>query len=161
MREVAEQIRSYLWVVLHHRYIVIISSVLICIIGWVTIDFLPDKYQAETKVYLDTQSVLKSLLQGLTVDSDTREQSAEVMQRTLVTRPNMKKVILETDLSLSVNGPEETERLIDNLMSTVRINSVSLLKKRSSNSNLYRIIYTNKDPLLAKNVIDVLLNILH
>ncbi len=159
MREVAEQIRAQLWIVLHHRYIALLAGIIICSAGWVVIEILPDKYQAETKVYLDTQTVLKSLLQGLAVDNNAREQSAEVMQRTLVTRPNMQKVILETDLNLKVNGPEETERMIDDLMGTVRINSISLLKQRNSNSNLYRISYMDEDPVIAKNVIEVLLNI--
>jgi len=159
MREVAEQILAQLWVVLHHRYIALITSIIICSAGWVFIEFIPDKYQAETKVYLDTQSVLKSLLRGLAVDTDTRERSAEVMQRTLITRPNMQKVVLETDLNLDVNGPLETERLIDRLMKDIKINSVSLLRGRQSNSNLYRISYSDKDPEIAKSVIVVLLNI--
>ena len=159
MREVAEQILAQLWVVLHHRYIALITSIIICSAGWVFIEFIPDKYQAETKVYLDTQSILKSLLRGLAVDTDTRERSAEVMQRTLITRPNMQKVVLETDLNLDVNGPLETERLIDRLMKDIKINSVSLLRGRQSNSNLYRISYSYKDPEIAKSVIIVLLNI--
>ncbi|NKB37594.1 MAG: hypothetical protein GKR93_10555 [Gammaproteobacteria bacterium] len=159
MREIAEQLRAQLWIILHHRYIALITAIVICSIGWVGINFIPDEYQAETKVYLDTQSVLKSLLQGLAVDNNTREQSAEVMQRTLITRPNMQKVVLETDLNLKLNGPQETERMIDSLMKNIKINSISLLKQRDSNSNLYLIRYTNRDPEIAKNVIVVLLNI--
>ena len=159
MREVTEQIRLYLWVVLHHRIIVLLTGIVICVAGWSYIEVIPDKYKAETKVYLDTQSMLKNLLAGLAVDNDSREQSAEVMQRTLITRPNMKKVILETDLNLTVNDPIATERLIDELIKNIKINSVSLLSKKSSNSNLYRISYTAEDPLIAKNVIEVLLNL--
>ena len=159
MREAVQQLLAQLWVVAHHRYIALVSSIVISCIGWVYIEFIPDMYKAETKVYLDTQSVLKSLLQGLTVDSDTREQSAQVMQRTLITRPNMQKVVLETDLNLTVNGPEETENLIDELMRSIKISSVNLLKKRGSGSNLYYIRYTNQDPDIAKEVIVVILNI--
>ena len=159
MREIAEQLRAQLWIVLHHRYIALITALILCCVGWISIEFIPDKYQAETKVYLDTQSVLKSLLQGLAVDSNSREQSAEVMQRTLVTRPNMQKVILETNINLKVNGPKEKERMIDSLIRDIKINSVSLLRERDSNSNLYLISYTNEDPEIAKDVIVVLLNI--
>ncbi|MFT7461003.1 MAG: polysaccharide chain length determinant protein (PEP-CTERM system associated), partial [Planctomycetota bacterium] len=159
MRELAEQLRAQLWIVIHHRYVALITAVIICCIGWVSIEFIPDKYQAETKVYLDTQSVLKTLLQGLTLADNMREQSAEVMQRTLITRPNMQKVILETDINLHINGPKETERMVVGLMEDIEINSVSLLKERNNSSNLYRISYANQDPELAKDVIVVLLNI--
>ena len=159
MRELAEQLLAQLWIVLHHRHIALVTGVIICCIGWGIIDFIPDRFQAETKVYLDTQSILKTLLQGLAVDNDTREQSAEVMQRTLITRPNMQKVILETDLNLQVNGGKDTEHMIDGLMADIKINSISLLQDKNAKSNLYRIHYVNKDPELAKDVIVVLLNI--
>ena len=159
MREVVEQVLAQFWVVLHHRYIVLISVAIICAIGWTGIEFIPDKYQAETKVYLDTQSMLTKLLKGLAADSDAREHSAQVMQRTLITRPNMQKVILETNLNLSVNGPQETEKMIDSLIQDIEIKSISLLKKKGGGSNLYRISYTHEDPEITKEVIVVLLNI--
>jgi protein tyrosine kinase modulator len=159
MREVVEQVMAQLWVVVHHRYIALFTSIVISCVGWFYVELIPDMYRAETKVYLDTQSILKSLLQGLAIDSDTREQSAQVMQRTLVTRPNMQKVILETDLNLKVNGPQETAKLVDDLMGAIEINSVNLLRKKRSSSNLYYIRYTYEDPDIAKDVIVVLLNI--
>lgn len=159
MREVVEQVMAQVWVVLHHRYIMLVTSFVICCAGWTYVEFIPDMYRAETKVYLDTHSVLKSLLQGIAIDNDTREQSAVVMQRTLITRPNMQKVILETDLNLTVNGPVETDRMIDSLMSEIKFSSVSLLKQKGSKSNLYLIRYANEDPKIAKDVIVVLLNI--
>ena len=159
MREVVELSLAQLWIVLHHRYIALVCAIIFCCVGWTVIEFIPDKYQAETKVYLDTQSVLKRLLQGLAVANSSQEQSAQVMQRTLITRPNMQKVILETDLNLTINGPIETEQMVDHLMQTIKISSVSLLKGQKGGSNLYRISYTDDDPVLAKDVIVVLLNI--
>jgi len=134
--------------------------VLTCFIGWGVVEKLPNKYQAQTKVYLDTQTVLKSLLKGLAIDNTAREQSAQVMQRTLVTRLNLKKVIDNTDLNLNIRDPLEYEKLIKSLASSIQISSVSLLKKQNSqSSNLYQMSYINSDPYIAKNVIDVLLNI--
>ncbi len=159
MREVVEQVLAQLWIILHYRNVTLAVAIVICCAGWVAIEFIPDRYRAETKVYLDTQSILKNLLEGLAIDSDTREQSAEVMQRTLITRPNMQKVILETDLNLTINGPKETEQMIDSLMQDIKINSVQLVKKSRTNSNLYLISYISEDPEMAKDVIVVLLNI--
>ena len=160
MREAAEQVYEQLWIALHHRRIALLCAVLTCLIGWGVVEKLPNKYQAQTKVYLDTQTVLKSLLKGLAVDNTMREQSAQVMQRTLVTRLNLKKVIDETDLNLNIRDPLEYEKLIKSLASSIQISSVSLLRKQNSqSSNLYQMSYINSDPNIAKNVIDVLLNI--
>jgi protein tyrosine kinase modulator len=160
MREAAEQVYEQLWIALHHRRIALLCAVFICVIGWTVVEKLPNKFQAQTKVYLDTQTVLKSLLSGLAVDNKIREQSAQIMQRTLVTRLNLKKVIDETDLNLNIKNPLGYEKLIKNLGSSIQISSVSLLARQNpQSSNLYRISYTNTDPVLAKNVVDVLLNI--
>ncbi len=160
MREAAEQVYEQLWIALHHRRIALICAVLICFVGWAVVEKLPNKYAAETKVYLDTQTVLKSLLRGLAIDNTVREQSAEVMQRTLVTRLNLIKVIDETDLHLKAKNAVELGRLIDSLSKDIQISSVSLLSKQSAtSSNLYKISYINSDPNMAKDVVDVLLNI--
>jgi len=160
MREAAEQVYEQLWIALHHRRIALLCAVLICSIGWGVVEKLPNKYQSQTKVYLDTQTVLKSLLKGLAVDSQVREQSAQIMQRTLVTRLNLKKVIDETDLNLNIKDRFGHEKLIKSLASNVSISTVSLLgKKDSQSSNMYQISYIDSDPNLAKNVVEVLLNI--
>jgi len=162
MREAAEQVYEQVWIALHHRRIALLCAVLTCLIGWGVVEKLPNKYQAQTKVYLDTQTVLKSLLKGLAVDNIVREQSAQVMQRTLITRLNLKKVIDETDLNLNIRDPLDYEKLIKSLASNIQISSISLLKKQNSqsqSSNLYQMSYINSDPNIAKNVIDVLLNI--
>lgn len=160
MREAAEQIYEQVWIALHHRRIALICAVMICFIGWAVVEKLPNVYQAQTKVYLDTQTVLKSLLRGIAIDNTVREQSAEVMQRTLITRLNLKKVIDETDLHLKAKNSVELEKLLDSLVKNIQISSVALLsKQQAQSSNLYRITYTNSNPKLAKDVVDVLLNI--
>ncbi len=157
MKELFDQIYHQLWVVLHYRWLVLSSTIVICLSGWIVVEYLPDQYEVETKVYLDSRTVLNSLLHGLTVDNKSREQSAEIMKKTLITRPNLRKVIYETDLNLSINNPLEMERMVDEFMQDIKFTSVSLLRGQSS--NMYRISYIHDDPELAKKVVDVILNI--
>src|SRR5688572_18900444 len=99
---------------------------------------IPDKYEATARVYVDTQSVLKPLLHGLTVQPNV-EQEVAILSRTLISRPNLQKLVRMTDLDLHVKTPEERERVIDGLMRTLFIRSVG-------RDNLYTIGFTHEQP---------------
>ena len=160
MREALEQINSQLWIVLHHRWIALVSALIICFCGWPVIKILPDQFQVEAKFFLDTTTVLKPLLQGLAVDSSVREESISLIKRTLTSRPNLLKVAQDTELDLTATNPKETEILLEKLKDSISINAVSISdNKRKDSDNIYNIIYTDTDPVLAKKVVDSLLNI--
>jgi polysaccharide chain length determinant protein (PEP-CTERM system associated) len=159
MDEIFEQINHYKWVLIHHRWFTLISAILICIGGWTTVQFIPDKYQSETRVYIDTETALKSLLTGIAVDNNVLENAASVIERTLLARPNLERLINETDLKLKIvdTDPLQVEKLLGQLASDTKITSVSL-GGRNESRNIYRITYSHTDPKLAKDVVDALLN---
>lgn len=159
MKEIIDQINYFKWTALHHRWLALLCGIVICAVGWTYVKSMPDQYRAETRVYLDTQSVLNAILEGLAVDSQAREHAAQVMQRTLVARPNLEKVIGETDLNLGIKNEADMEKTISSLESNINISTDALVRSREGGSNMYRISYTNQDPQLAKSVVDVLLNI--
>src|SRR5688572_477265 len=111
---------------------------------------IPDKYEATARVYVDTQSVLKPLLHGLTVQPNV-EQEVAILSRTLVSRPNLQKLVRMTDLDLEVKTPEEREKLIDALSRRVYISSIG--------NNLYAIGFADPKPAQATRVVQSLLSI--
>src|SRR5688572_22332012 len=111
---------------------------------------IPDKYEATARVYVDTQSVLKPLLQGLTVQPNV-EQEVAILSRTLVSRPNLQKLIRMTDLDLNIKTPQEREKLIDELGRKVYI--------KSAGNNLYMIGFADPKPSQATRVVQSLLSI--
>ena len=111
----------------------------------------PDRYEATARVYVDTQSVLKPLMAGLSVQPNV-EQEVAILSRTLISRPNLQKLVRMTDMDLRVRTAEERERLIDALMRSVYIRSVG-------RDNLYTIGYTDPDQQQAHRVVQSLLSI--
>ena len=111
----------------------------------------PDRYEATARVYVDTQSVLKPLMSGLAVQPNV-EQEVAILSRTLISRPNLQKLVRMTDMDLRVRNAEDRERLIDGLMRTVYIRSVG-------RDNLYTIGYTDPDQQQAHRVVQSLLSI--
>jgi polysaccharide chain length determinant protein (PEP-CTERM system associated) len=111
----------------------------------------PDRYEASARVYVDTQSVLQPLLSGLTVQPNV-EQEVAILSRTLISRPNLQKLVRMTDMDLRVKTPEEREALIDHLMRKLFIRSVG-------RDNLYTIGFTHEQPAQAGRVVQGLLSI--
>lgn len=159
MREFLEIALTYLWMVIHHRWIALLSAILLSVLGWIGVGFIPDRYEVETRVYFDTQTVLKPLLEGLAVDNAIREQSAQLVRRTLSTRANLQKVITDADLDINVTDDEEMERLLEKLRDNIDIKTVDIPGVRPEQSNLYSIIYRHNDPAVAKKVVESILNI--
>ena len=123
---------------------------LTAVAGTVFVFLTPDKYEATARVYVDTQSVLKPLLSGLTVQPNV-EQEVAILSRTLISRPNLQKLVRMTDLDLNVKTQEERERLIDDLSRQVYI--------KSAGNNLYTIGFADPKPSQATRVVQSLLSI--
>src|SRR5512138_3809094 len=70
------------------------------VIGAVILLRIPDRYEATARVYVDTQTVLKPLMAGLTVQPNVDEQIT-MLARTLIARPNIEKIIRSADLDVT------------------------------------------------------------
>jgi polysaccharide chain length determinant protein (PEP-CTERM system associated) len=112
---------------------------------------LPDDYQASARVYVDTQGILKPLMAGMTTMPNV-EQQVTFMRRTLISRPNLEKVIRMVDLDIKSHGDQDREQLIDELGSQIRIGG-------TDRDDIYTISYSNPNPKLGKDVVQSLLTI--
>lgn len=112
---------------------------------------LPDQYEAKARIYVDTQSVLKPLMQGLAVPSNV-EQQVTILSRTLISRPNVEKLIRMADLDLAVKTREQREALVDSLMKRLQISS-------AGRDDLYALSYKDTDPARAKRAVQALVSI--
>src|SRR6266851_1086055 len=76
---------------------------LVCLAGWTVVMNLPNTYQTSSRIYVDSETLLRPLLRGLAVQTDLASQ-VEYMQRTLLSRPNLDNVIRMTDLELQATS---------------------------------------------------------
>ncbi|WP_119418797.1 XrtA system polysaccharide chain length determinant [Desertibaculum subflavum] len=134
------------------RWIALALAWLICLVGWAVVAVLPNNYSASTRVYVDTDSLLAPLLKGLTVEPNLAQQ-VQVMQRTLLTRPNVERVIRMADLDLKARNQQEHDALVESLSSRIEI-----LGDRGAR-NLFAINYSSSDAAEALRVVQSLLTI--
>lgn len=153
MQEIIEQIVDYLKGIWLKRRFIIISTWLICPLAWLVISQLDNVYESEARIYADTQSILGPLLKGLTVKTDPEVQ-IRLMIKTLLSRPNLERITRMTDLDVQANTPKAYEELIEDLKTDIIIR-----KTGGRNENIFTITYKNKDPEMAKNVVNSALTV--
>ncbi len=155
MQELFYQLLGYLKGIWNKRWSVMFVSWLICFIGWGVIYVLPDQYESKATIYVDTESLLKPLLEGLTVQQNTGQQ-INLMVKTLLTRPNIEKIIRLSDLDLSINDDNELDALVSDLQEDIQFKK----KGRGQRSpNVYDLLYINHNPEVAQIVLQSVITV--
>ncbi|MCE4557544.1 XrtA system polysaccharide chain length determinant [Pelomonas cellulosilytica] len=121
------------------------------LVGAVVVFVLPDRYEASARIYVDTQSILKPLMSGLAVQPNV-EQQVTMLSRTLISRPNVEKLVRMADLDLKSQSKAQQEALIETVTSNLSIQT-------SGRDNLYILGYRDRDPETAKRVVQSLMSI--
>lgn len=146
--QLAKRYGRILW---PYRWLALSVALVMSVIGSFYVFTMPPIYEVNAKLFVDTRSMLRPLMKGLAVNNDTLSSSAELMKRTLLTRPNVEKVARESDLDLETKSDREFESLISGLIENIKVSG-------TSRDNIYSITYSNRDPQRAKKVVDELLN---
>lgn len=150
IQEALDQILTYVKGVWIKKRYIIVSTWLICPIGWSYVASLPDQYASSARLYVDTSSLLRPMLRGLAVFNNAGDQVQTVAQ-TLLSRPNLEKIAREADLDITVTTQAEMDVLIEGLRSGIRLSS-------TSERNIYTIRYDSYSPELAQKIVQITLN---
>ena len=153
MQELFDDLLDYLKGIWIKRRYIIISTWLICPLGWVGVSMMPNIYESNARVYADTQSILAPLLKGLTVETNTDYQ-IRLMVKTLLSRPNLERISRMTDLDIRANTPKEYEEIIKNLREGIIIK-----KTGGRRENIFTISFEDRNPEMAKNVVQSALTV--
>ncbi len=151
MDELISQVSTFAKGAWKHRWWGLLAAWIVAIVASAAILRIPDKYEASARIYVDTQSILKPLMSGLAVQPNVNQQVA-MLSRTLISRPNVEKLIRMADLDLAAQSPAAREKLIEGLTSSLAIQS-------AGRDNLYTITYRDAVPPRAQRVVQSLVSI--
>ncbi len=146
------QLFSFLSSTWQYRWYGVAAAWILCIAGWIGVGVIPDQYQSEAKVYIDTDTLLRPLLKGLAVSNDA-DQQVSVMLRTLITRPNIEQVVRLTDPRVASLSARDLQDKITAIQQNVSLRSLGA-------KNLFGVSYTSRDPAYAQAVTQSLVSIL-
>ena len=100
MEELVAQISSIARGMWKHRWPGLAVAWLVAAVGAAVVLRVPDRYEATARIFVDTQSILKPLMSGLAIQPNT-DQQVVMLSRTLITRPNVEKLVRMADLDLA------------------------------------------------------------
>jgi protein tyrosine kinase modulator len=152
MQEVLSQIYSYLWGIWRYRWLALVVAWVIALGGWLVVWKMPDAYVATARIYVDTSSVLRPLLKGLAIQPNINER-VDMMTRTMLSRPNLEKLMRMTDLDLEISTEEEKEDMLEDLADAIT------LEGERRNASLYSVGVQHHDRDLAKRLVQALITV--
>ncbi|MCM5680323.1 chain length-determining protein [Schlegelella sp. S2-27] len=133
------------------RWAGLAAACVVALLGAVGVALMEDRYEATSRVYVDTQSVLKPLMAGLAFQPDI-DQQVRMLARTLVSRPNVERLMDMPEIALSPADPREREKALMKLMDKIKVTP-------SGGGNLYTISYRDTDPKRARRLVEGLVNL--
>src|SRR6202789_4708509 len=89
---------------------------LLGLIGWVVVFALPDRYEADARVFVDTRTALKPALQGLTTEQNVDAQINYVRQ-SLLEGPQLEAIAKTTGMLTATLTDERSRARILTMLS--------------------------------------------
>ena len=134
-----------------YRWLGVAVAWVVALIGTIAIFRIPDQYEATARIHVDTLSILKPLMAGLAVQPDV-DQQISMLSRTLISRPNVEKLVRMADLDLKNRSKAQQDATVDGLMKSLRIAG-------TGRDNLYLLSYRDTEAERAKRAIQSLVSI--
>lgn len=133
-----------------HRWKAVAVIWLVALVGWTGVRMLPDRYMSTARIYADADALLGMLLRGIAIDNSPAGQ-VDILQRTLLSRPNLERVIDRTQLADRVAHGEDRESLIRGLNTNLRF--------ATQGRNLFTVEFKDRDPRVAHDVVQQVVNL--
>ncbi|MCI0505895.1 MAG: Wzz/FepE/Etk N-terminal domain-containing protein [Gammaproteobacteria bacterium] len=161
MRETILQAITILRDIWRYRWQAMLVAWIACTIGWIVVFKLPDQYESKARIYIDSDSILKPLLRGISVESTDFREQLGLMTNKLLSRSNLEKVITMVDLDINARTTEEREALIINLGKNIKLSAVRTQQSegRREPPNLYEITSRGSNAKQVKDIVQALLTI--
>jgi polysaccharide chain length determinant protein (PEP-CTERM system associated) len=147
IREVLRVLRG-MW---NFRWAALVVAWVVAVLGAIVVWRIPDQFEASARIYVDTQSILKPLMAGLTVQPNVGQQ-INMLSRTLLSRPNLEKLVRMADMDLSASTKAEQDALIDRLGKDIQM-------RNTGRDNLYTLNFRDENQDKAKRVIQSMVSI--
>jgi polysaccharide chain length determinant protein (PEP-CTERM system associated) len=145
------------------RKAAVIAAAAAAVAGWLVVLAWPDSFEASSRVFVNTSTALRPLLQGIAVDQDIDAQ-LNMVRESLLGRPRLERVARDADLDIKAKSPEELDRLIARLQKTILIDAQAPRssggRENRSSDSIYTITYRHSSRDKALSVVRSLLNAL-
>jgi polysaccharide chain length determinant protein (PEP-CTERM system associated) len=140
------------------RRIALIVAWLFAIAGWVVVFVMPDMYLASSRVFVDTKTALKPVLQGLTLEGDVNAQ-LNLVRQSLLSQPQLEPVAEKMGLiDRRTMTPQQVVRVLDAMQGRIELGVTSASSDAGDREagSIYAIEYRDPSRDRALKVVEIL-----
>jgi len=120
----------------------------IALLGWLVIGLVPNRYDSEARILVQSQSLLPDKVGISTAD---RQKSIEGVRQTLTSAVNLAKVVKATDLGKSATTDEAVADAAGGLSKNIKI--------VAQQDNLFQLTASADNPRLARQIVQKLIDL--
>ncbi len=144
MQDQLAEILFYVKGTLRYKWVIIIAAWIVCCAGWFFVHSMPDEYQSKAIVNVDSRTMLRPLLRGMTVQTSSRG-LIQVMRQLMFTRPKLERVAQLSELDIDSKSEAGKLSLVAKLKEGIKIDG--------GTDDLFTISYTGDDAKQAQSIV--------
>ena len=145
------------------RWMALLAALAVAIVGWLIVFGLPDRYEAQAEVMVDTRTVLKPVLQGLATNQDVNAQ-LNYVREALLAGPQLTQLAIQSGVMPATGlGPADQQGVLDGLQKRIDLSVERTPDEPGQNvpnagSTTYDITYQDVDGARALRLVRMLLD---
>jgi polysaccharide chain length determinant protein (PEP-CTERM system associated) len=136
----------------NHRWIGLATTWVAGLLGFAIVAVMPENYEASARIFVNTDSILRPLMTGVTV-APNDDQRIAMLSRIVISRPNVERLVKEVRLDEKAQTREQRDAIVDQATKRLKFFSVG------RDANVYSITFRDRSPERAKKAIEVLAGI--
>ena len=153
MQDLPQIVRREVRGMWRYRRLAMTCAWIVCVIGWIIVYDIPDKYAARATVFVDAQSRLANVVETVGAAPGVGAR-VFVVRQAMLGRSELEKVAAESGLDARAETDEQRDALVTGLMKKITISSGRLKEER----DLYTITFEDRDRDMAVAVVQTLLD---
>lgn len=158
MQELLDQVLDQVRGAWRYRRYALITAWVVAVLGWLALFSMKDVYQASTRVFVDTKTALKPVLQGLTLDQDVSAQ-LNLVRQSLLSQPQLQPVAQEVGLiDPRTMTDQQVIRTLDDMRGRIELTVTSANANSSDQEagSIYAISYKDVSRERALKIVEIL-----
>lgn len=148
MNSLYDEFRIAVHGVWNRRWLALAVAWGVCLLGWLVVAMIPNKYESKAQIQVRTQSMLSDQV-GIT-QQDQRKNIQQLGQ-TLISSDNLEKVIRGTDLGATIVTPAEMAGKIEGLRANIEV--------KPEQDDFFSIAVKQPSGKLARDVVQKLIDV--
>jgi polysaccharide chain length determinant protein (PEP-CTERM system associated) len=136
-------------------------ALVVALCGWAAILSLPDEYEAYARIFVDTRTALKPVLQGLAVDQDVGTE-VNFVRQSLLAGPQLEEIATQAGvLTPDITNDKQRQRILHDLAAAIVLTMKSASdrdEERNTAGQIYAVSYRDGSRARALKVVEVFMN---